>query len=370
MWVSQSNNTSTPLSSGATFTGGWEAAPELANTVVASLKTDQAGTLYFDFSTDASNADSTISFGIAAATNEVHRLTITKKYVRIRIENTAAGAQTYLRAQTVFGNHQHLTSALNATTQQDADAIVSKSISEELLIAEGKISGYSIVNKFGLNSDIDSGTVPEDVWEGGGVYTGWATGAETVTVLSSSANDTSAGTGARTIRITGLDANYAEQSETITLNGTTPVATTNTYIRVHTARVVSAGSGGSNAGTITVRQTTTSANIFLSLQIGRNQSNCSAYTAPAGKTAYMRKLHVACGTAANVAIEGSIYVKAFGEAFRYRRPFFVSDSFRVFDQIFGGLVFTEKTDIMLRITSCSANNTPVNGGYDLIVVDN
>jgi len=78
-----------------------------------------------------------------------------------------------------------------------------------------------------------------------------------VAVLSSSVLDTSAGTGARTINVMGLDANYVLQSEIVTLNGVTPVNTVNTFIRVHSASIQTAGSGGVNAGTITVRQTTT-----------------------------------------------------------------------------------------------------------------
>ena len=40
------------------------------------------------------------------------------------------------------------------------------------------------------------------------------------------------GTGARTVLIEGLDENYDIQSETVTMDGTTNVVTTNTYIRL------------------------------------------------------------------------------------------------------------------------------------------
>lgn len=182
----------------------------------------------------------------------------------------------------------------------------------ETRVSVGGVPGYSIVNKFGTNADIDSGTVPEDVCEVGGAYTGWATAAETVQVLSSSANDASAGTGARTVRMTGLDSSYAQISETVTLNGTSGVTTTNSFLRVHTATVLTAGSGGVNAGDITFRQSTTTANIFLFMLAGRNQTNCSAYTVPAGKTAYMKHLTSAVGGTANAAINGQIWTRSFG----------------------------------------------------------
>jgi hypothetical protein len=40
------------------------------------------------------------------------------------------------------------------------------------------------------------------------------------------------------------------------------------------------------------------------------------------------------------------------------------------DDIFGGVKFTEKTDIILRIITCSANGTIVSGGYDLLLIKN
>ena len=51
------NTTLTALGSGATFTGAWEQNdyPD----VMVVVKTDNTGTLYFDFSPDGINADST-----------------------------------------------------------------------------------------------------------------------------------------------------------------------------------------------------------------------------------------------------------------------------------------------------------------------
>ena len=45
-------------------------------------------------------------------------------------------------------------------------------------------------------------------------------------------------------------------------------------------------------------------------------------------------------------------------------------SYRMIDEIYGGLVFTEKSDIVIRITAASTTNLSVSAGYDLILVKN
>jgi hypothetical protein len=72
-------------------------------------------------------------------------------------------------------------------------------------------------------------------------------------VSSSSTNDTSAGTGARTINVDGLDHTWNPISETITLNGQNPVNTTDTnWLRINKIWVETAGSGGVNEGDLYV----------------------------------------------------------------------------------------------------------------------
>jgi hypothetical protein len=75
------------------------------------------------------------------------------------------------------------------------------------------------------------------------------------TIVSTSVNDTLAGTGAQVIQIIGVrivGADWVQVSELVNMNGTTSVALANTYIRITRTRVVSSGSVGTNAGSITV----------------------------------------------------------------------------------------------------------------------
>jgi len=120
-----------------------------------------------------------------------------------------------------------------------------------LEVVKGNVPGHSAINKFGQNPAV--ATTGEDVWSGGGTYAFYPTTAQNMEILSDSANDTAAGTGARTVQVFGLDENWEEATETVILNGTTPVALTNTYIRMFRAVVLTAGSVETNDGNLIVR---------------------------------------------------------------------------------------------------------------------
>lgn len=85
-------------------------------------------------------------------------------------------------------------------------------------------------------------------------YTEQTTNAQR-SIASASANDTAAGTGARTIQITYLDATGAgPYTETVTLNGTSYVNTVATNICfIEQMEVLTAGSGLTNAGVLTLK---------------------------------------------------------------------------------------------------------------------
>lgn len=172
---------------------------------------------------------------------------------------------------------------------------VSGTLSADYLveIARGYVSGASYVDKFGRNDDVDT-AAEEDVWAAGATRAR-LTAAETMDVESDSANDDDGGTGARTVTIEGLDGDYMEVSETITMNGTSAVTTTQTFLRINRAYVVTAGSAESNVGAITIDPTTTGSGSRQGyIAAGDGQTLLSHYTVPAGKTAYMVSSQVSC----------------------------------------------------------------------------
>jgi len=173
-----------------------------------------------------------------------------------------------------------------------------------LFVAEGKVTGYASVNKFGENIEIDSG-VTADMWDGGytvasgGVSLIWVapTAARTHTIASTDANDTSGGTGARTVQIYGLtDWNTAEVNETVTMNTGSPPVTSNSYVIIHRMKVLTKGASGPNVGVITATATT-DATVTAQINAGQGQTQMLIYGIPSVQTLYVSNIAISANKA-------------------------------------------------------------------------
>jgi hypothetical protein len=242
-------------------------------------------------------------------------------------------------------------------------------------VALGNVENYETGTKFGRNPDIDIGSTPEDMWNGGSEYTGFPTGftPETVDVFSSSAADDSAGTGARTIRIFGLASPTATEytSEDITMDGTTAVTSSGTWWRINRAFVLTAGSNGENQGTITVRSTTTTANVFVEMPTF-NQTTIGAYTVPAERTMVIRRIRVSItrtnGSAGSATVTLRVRESESG-VFRAIRVFELDTSSPVEYTSVGGDVIPAGSDIKFRIEDVSDNATVAEGAFEYVLVN-
>ena len=153
----------------------------------------------------------------------------------------------------------------------------------ELQVSQGQIAGATSFYKFGFNPDIDG--TEETIWTQGGNVP-WPTAAFTAYIVSDSAADNGTSTtGAQTVQVEGLDADYNIKSVSVTLDGTTEVAISGTWIRINRAFVTLSGAGGTSAGTIRI-QSSGGGVIYASLGIG-NQTQMAVYTVPAGHTLYL-----------------------------------------------------------------------------------
>lgn len=253
--VNAENSTSTLLTAGSVFTGTWVDVSSYSDLSVG-VKTDQNGTYSVQFSPDGSNIDSTLTrYYRTTQIEPPHSFEITRKYARIVFTNTSASDQTYLRLQTMLGNRGQLNIPLDANMSQDYDSTSVRPTKFEYEVALGRRQGYTTWNKFGVNTDLDVGT--EVIANFGGTFTPMTT-ARTLSIVSTSASDDGdpAGVGARSLVIYGVDANYVSQTVVITLNGTTPVVTAETWLGVNRVAIYLAGSSLGNVGTITITATT------------------------------------------------------------------------------------------------------------------
>jgi hypothetical protein len=159
---------------------------------------------------------------------------------------------------------------------------------------DGRFSpnGY-IVNKFGRNSSVGSSFV---IVRPDNTDLPFPTSADTISIVSASLNDVdTTGSGARTIIVQGLDANWERQSVEYSMNGTTPEESTETWTRVFRAYVSGAGQYiGTNAGQITITHTT-SGDILAVITAGDvvSQTQEAVFTVDANHYGFLLGYHVA-----------------------------------------------------------------------------
>lgn len=221
--------------------------------------------------------------------------------------------------------------------------------------------GYGYVNveetrKFGFYDSI--GTTERTVWDGAGSTNANSPAtASQLQVSSSDANDTSAGTGARTVTISGLDSNYEQQSEVVTLAGQTPVVTSGTYVRCNRLMVETAGSGGQNADNIyaytgdATDGVPDDANLIYSLiTAGKNQTLQCNFTMPADRVGFLRFFGISSFGNSNAFATVRLLVRPFGGVWQTKDQLVLT---RGFVTVPVAEVITPKSDIEIRAAASS-----------------
>lgn len=208
------------------------------------------------------------------------------------------------------------------------------------------------IHKFGENSGLSS-TDFESVWSEGGLYPWSVFDAGAVTLFAVS---TGADTGS--IIVEGLDDNYDEQFETIPLTGTTAVALTKTFRRVHRVEYAD----GANAGAITVRALSGTGTIVGKIEIGKNQSQMAVYTVPRKCRGYISSITIGTGKNDDASVE--LHIRQPGQSFKMKTEVVVFQS--THQQILTVPLFVyPKGDIDFRAITTSANSKVV-VNFDLI----
>jgi hypothetical protein len=164
-------------------------------------------------------------------------------------------------------------------------------------IAQNRYTSIGAWSKIGFNDNVDN--AEEDLMPLGALYT-FPADATKMDLVSSDAGDDGSpvGLGARTVTVYGLDATFAEISETITLNGVGPVQTVGTYLRINNMRVATAGTGGVPIGNLTLSETGGTTYKYGYIRAGYTRHRQMIYTVPLGKTLYISSASISAVNAA------------------------------------------------------------------------
>lgn len=387
-----------------------------------------------------------VSMEIKASHGSSDKLSVFPIGVQPSIFSQAALVQAVLRGKEADGSF----------IEVGVNQVGALNVSDFLLdVAREKYDDYRIDTKFGKNLGINTGSAPEDCWNGGGDYTGFnATANENLRVASSSTQDagtvvssgtatggssttledtgatfisdgvavgdliindtqsihgvisevtsetiltvhryrdgeievysvssgdsyrvvTTNGTGAAVIKASKiLDEDYQNLGSVyIVLNGTTNVDTTVNCIRCARQKVVLVGSNGVNVGDITLRQATTTANIFSVIPANSGQSVVACDTVPAGKSYIISNLYATIVRASGAAgsAEMQFQVRPIGESWQTKRSPSVSTGIPYSPTINPDIIISEKSDIRWRIESVSNNNTICSSEFEYIEISN
>ena len=204
---------------------------------VKAAPTGTTPTLVFTIQ-EVDPGDKTTTFGNSATTSSITTTGVFTAIINTTTSGSLKVSWTISGASASF-TQVYATVVAKSTPSSQTVSVVASAASNGLVFGQ-------VVGSAGTLASIRATT-----------YTEQTTAAQR-SVKSASTSDTSAGTGARTIIITYYDASMnGPFTETITLNGTTAVNTTNTNICfIEKMVVATVGSGGVNAGVISIFTTT------------------------------------------------------------------------------------------------------------------
>lgn len=173
-------------------------------------------------------------------------------------------------------------------------------------VQQDLVPGWSIMQAMGERESIGITASGEDIWRGNELSNVPSAPASTtkiptppdageqMTVISESNADNGAtATGVLTIQLCYIDADGNEQTEDITMNGTTPVNTVATNIRfVQDLHALTVGSNGVAEGHIRIYATTNDTLVYSMIALGGNKSLVPHRMVPLGKLFIAQAWHM------------------------------------------------------------------------------
>jgi hypothetical protein len=231
--------------------------------------------------------------------------------------------------------------------------------------------GFSYVNKFGVNLDIDAG--PEDIWSNGGLFKFLDAGIS-MSFKSTVAADTLAGTGAQKIRITYYRTDNTEVIVDKDMDGVTPVLIDADVKIVTRVEVIQAGSGTTNAGKITVVDTATGLLVYQSVEIGEGQTLSAVQMCPKGKAGLVVGHSVTYAKTQNpfADAEMRLNIRKANGTLQVKHPAIISAvkqedkvEYPVINGVQTGIAMEEGDIVFWRCLVVGAADTPIEARFDV-----
>ena len=227
----------------------------------------------------------------------------------------------------------------------------------ELQVSRGQVAWHKTLFKYGYNPLIIN--VNETIWDGGGIYAYPASALAMTVTSAGGATDEDV-----QVMVIGLDADWNEVQQEVTLDGTGAATTTQTFRRVFRAYV-----SGSQAptGNITIANGGTT---YAQITLGENQTLMAVYTVPAGHTFYLTNGTAThgTGTSGGVFMTVRFMVRNFGGVFRTATKIDIVESEVLFPFTFP-LALPEKTDLEVRAICNKNQNNAVSATFEGVLVD-
>jgi hypothetical protein len=227
------------------------------------------------------------------------------------------------------------------------------------MVAEGNITNHTFIHKFGAVPAL-SKDATGSVWDINDTVYPWSA-FDTAGVVNLDRASTSDAN--KVVTVIGLDADYNETQESITLTEASNNTGTVAFKRVFRAFVAD---GTTNVGNIDIqRESTTVARITE----GAGQTLMAVYTVPAGYTGYLYKGTASAQSGADAT--GIMFVRFFGQqSFRTQHTFEVGGTGGQYTYEFAfPPPISEKSDIDVRVSG-RTNNGRYTAAFDLLLIEN
>jgi len=261
-------------------------------------------------------------------------------------------------------------SASNRSQKQNIEKLV---VNYTERVALGLEEGATTWNKFGYNEDVDTGA-DEVIAAFGGAFNQKLANGETLSIVSTSSEDASGGTGVRLLVIFGVDDDWNEVTDVVAMTGVTPVTSNYAFRGINRMTIYTSGTSLSNVGLITATASS-SGNTMATMPVAQGTTQQCIFYVPAGKT-FLASWQIISATkssgggTAKIDLRGFVYsavVDSQFEVFRDEIDLSSETSIQLTPE--DPFVIGEKSIYWLTATT-TANNTSVRGRFSGKLVTN